>query len=180
LFGIPPGCPRGRRCRFSDSDFNLLTIHHPDAADRGGIAMPPGVNTTGAVTCPDGQSCKYDGSQRFRIVFKLDPFMGQAVSKVGRTTGLTKGTVGRTCTSEPVPEGILLCQDHASYADREGDSGSPVFTPLFNSRFVVLDGVLWGEDPRSHDRLFSPISGVQRDLGTLTVCTPLFDDFSVC
>jgi hypothetical protein len=84
-----------------------------------------------------------------------------------------------------VPMGVFLCQDRALYPSREGDSGSPVFTPLFGTRFVILAGINTAvhielRHPERTYQKFSPIGGVQRDLGTLTVCTRLFDDVSIC
>ena len=143
--------------------------------------MPLVANATGAPSCPPGgagASCAYNGTNRFRIVLKADPLMGQPVSKVGRTTGLTRGTVTKTCETEVRTDGTFLCQVEADYAARGGDSGSPVFTPVGST--AVLVGIHWlgVEGPGVH--VFSPISGVQRDLGTLGVCTALFDDVFLC
>jgi hypothetical protein len=167
-FTSPPGdCPRGDRCRWSEAVY-AISLHHSHVA-RGAIAMPPAVNTTGAETCPGEQSCKYDGTNRFSIVFKLDPLVGQPVAKVGRTSGLTTGKVTRTCVPVPRRDGTFLCQSQADFATLTGDSGSAVFTPLFGSGFVVLGGMFWAGNGT---QVFSPISGIQRDMGTLGVCSP--------
>jgi hypothetical protein len=56
-FGTPPGCPPAKMCRFSDSAFvRARHGHHHVQLDRGAIAVPPHINTTGAETCPGGQS----------------------------------------------------------------------------------------------------------------------------
>jgi hypothetical protein len=106
------------------------------------------------------------------------------VAKVGRTTGLTRGAVSnevtKTCVNKPVPEGILLCQSEANYRSRRGDSGSAVFQPV-GDPLVFLVGIHWGgPEGVAGTRVFSPASGIERDLGALTLCSPLFDDVSLC
>jgi hypothetical protein len=52
-----------------------------------------------------------------------------------------------------------------------GDSGSPVFFRKGNSNRVTLLGILWGGsvDEENPEFAYSPMSGVERELGTLKV-----------
>jgi hypothetical protein len=151
-------CPSGRRCRFSDSSF--ARVPHPSGPSvttaRGTIARPP----TGSFT--------WNGVDTFTITAEAAPVAGQAVTKVGRTTGRTSGTVSRTCVNFNVAGSNItqLCQSQASFASAGGDSGSPVFriTSLPN---VTLVGIHWGSGG-----VFSPITGIQMsgELGSVTTC----------
>jgi hypothetical protein len=128
-------CPAGRRCRYSDTSFGRY-----DAAvgsNRGRIARP----NLGSVA--------WNGTSTFRIVSETAfPIGGELLTKVGRTTGRTQGTVTGTCLNINVfgTNITQLCQDIASYASAGGDSGSPVFritnSPAAND--VSLYGIHWG------------------------------------
>lgn len=76
------------------------------------------------------------------------PILGQAVSKVGRTTGQSFGTVTHSCLNliapAPAPAGrAVLCQYLATTTAGPGDSGSPVFRVLPGNQAQVT-GLLWG------------------------------------
>jgi hypothetical protein len=105
---------------------------------------------------------------------------GDQVSKVGRSTGRTDGTVTDVCVNfrklvvyPPVVRSYdvqLLCQVVAELTVMGGDSGSAVFsTPSGSSRQVVLHGILWGGG-RARQAAFSPIEGIERDLGLVNSC----------
>lgn len=154
-------CPAGRICRYSDSSFYSL---HADALyDHGHLARPaPG-------------SVVWNGTDRFRITAEAAPVVGEAVTKVGRTTGRTSGSVRATCKNYNVISFNLtmLCQTEADYFSSSGDSGSPVFA-ITSGDDVALGGINWGRlDTRA---VFSPIDGIQRDteLGPLTTCAAGF------
>ncbi len=151
-------CPSGRRCRFSDSSF--VRVPNPSgpsvATARGSIARPP----VGSFT--------WNGVDTFTITAEAAPVVGQAVTKVGRTTGRTSGTVQQTCANFNVSGSTItqLCQSRASFESAGGDSGSPVFriTALPN---VTLVGIHWGSGG-----VFSPITGIQMsgELGSVSTC----------
>lgn len=154
------GCPRGRRCRFSDANF-------ADGADHveftlGGIAKTTGVNNG---------SLEIDGG--FSVTAERSAAVGQTANKVGRTTGWTAGTVTRTCVDTGVfgSNIVLLCQDfvenNAVQIVGAGDSGSPVFR-ISGGDKVALLGTLWGGNSPGTLFVYSPIANVEQELGALT------------
>jgi len=153
------GCPAGRRCRRSDSSF--IQVPHPSG---------PAVTTArGTIARPAVNSFTWNGVDIFNITSEGSALVGQAVTKVGRTTGRTAGTVSQTCVNTNVSGSTItqLCQTFANYGNAGGDSGSPVFriTTLPN---VVLVGINWGGNGTIS--VFSPITQIQQELGALNTC----------
>jgi len=151
-------CPAGRQCRFSDTSF--ARVPHPSG---------PAVTTAlGSIARPAVNSFTWNGVDTFTITAEAAPVVGQAVTKVGRTTGRTTGTIQQTCANFNVSGSTItqLCQSRASYTSAGGDSGSPVFriTALPN---VTLVGIHWGSGG-----VFSPITGIQMagELGAVNTC----------
>jgi hypothetical protein len=105
----------------------------------------------------------------FNITGEADPLVGQAVTKVGRTTGRTAGTVQQTCVNVNVDGTNItqLCQSISNYANAGGDSGSPVFR-ITTLPSVVLVGINWGGNGTTS--VFSPITNIQQELGALNTC----------
>ena len=151
-------CPAGRRCRFSDSSF--ARVPHPSG--------PTVTTARGTIARPAVNSFTWNGVDTFTITAEAAPVVGQAVTKVGRTTGRTSGTVQQTCANFNVGGSNItqLCQSRASFSSAGGDSGSPVFriTALPN---VTLVGIHWGSGG-----VFSPITGIQMagELGSVSTC----------
>jgi hypothetical protein len=123
----------------------------------------------------------HDGSRTisgfFMIVDKIQrpPYVGEFLYKVGYTTGWTGQRVTHRCKKEDYkPAGDLLCQAWVGAGAGPGDSGSPVFKIVSGPK-VVLYGVLWWVANDSSWFKFSPMSGVEADLGTLHV----YDDMDV-
>jgi hypothetical protein len=148
------GCPRGRRCRFSDAS---------RAAYAPGIDFTLG--TLAQTTGPNNGSIDISGS--FDIVAEGSASVGQTVNKVGRTTGWTQGAVTNTCVNTGVLGSNILqfCQTFVSAGVGAGDSGSPVFIEA--RRGVTLVGILWGGSG-STSFVYSPISNIEQELGALT------------
>jgi len=157
-------CPAGRRCRYSDTSFGRYDS--AVASSRGRIARP----ALG--------SFAWNGTSSFRIVSETSfPVAGELLTKVGRTTGRTQGTVTATCFNVNVSGTNItqLCQDSASYASAGGDSGSPVFritnSPAAND--VSLYGIHWGSGG-----VFSAVGSfnIQRasEMGPINACAPGF------
>jgi hypothetical protein len=153
------GCPRGRRCRYSDSNF---------ADGAAGVAFALGriAKTTG----PNNGSLDIAGE--FRIAGEGAASVGDAANKVGRTTGWTQGTVTRTCVNTGVSASniVLFCQDFVASTAQivaGGDSGSPVFRIVGNDRVTLL-GNLWGGNSSGTQFVYSPIANIERELGALT------------
>lgn len=95
-----------------------------------------------------------------------DPNLGNKVYKSGINTGLTYGDVTETYITKNHPYfGYLYEQFVADYTSGSGDSGCPVFKTTVNG--VKLVGVHWGHN--STRSFFSPISGVESDLGVVAL-----------
>jgi len=153
------GCPAGRVCRRSDSSF--IQVPHPSG--------PTVTIARGTIARPAVNSFNWNGVDIFNITGEADPLTGQAVTKVGRTTGRTAGTVQQTCVNVNVSGTNItqLCQSIATYANAGGDSGSPVFR-ITTLPSVVLVGINWGGNGTIS--VFSPITNIQQELGALNTC----------
>jgi hypothetical protein len=154
------GCPRGRVCRYADSNF----VDGADAVDfpLGTIAKTTGLNngsldTVGTFNITD--------DERVATV-------GEIANKVGRTTGWGQGVVSRTCTNTGVSGTniVLLCQSFVENTVFQivagGDSGSPVFR-IDGGNNVTLLGNLWGGNSSGKLFVYSPLSGITKELGAL-------------
>lgn len=154
------GCPRGRKCRFSDANFS--------DGDTGVSFTLGGIEKT---TGPNNGSLTIAG--QFSIVGESASTVGDTLNKTGRTTGWTRGTVTRTCANTGVSGSniVLLCQDfvenNAFQIVAGGDSGSPVFA-ITSGDNVTLRGTLWGGNSSGTLFVYSPIDNVERELGPLT------------
>ena len=154
-------CPLTSLCRYSDASF--VRLDDDVTSRRGAIARPATLGTLA-----------WNGVATFRIISEADPVVGRVVRKVGRTTGMSAGTVSRTCTNVNVSASPFrfLCQAQANYASSPGDSGSPVFSLLGGGggNDVRLNGIHWGSN--GSIVVFSPIGNIQRsdELGPLSTC----------
>jgi hypothetical protein len=152
-------CPRGRKCRYSDSNFS-----------EGDSAVGFALGTIARTTGPNNGSLEIAGE--FSISGEGAALVGQTANKVGRTTGWTQGQVTRTCVNTGVSASniVLLCQDFVEN-NRQivagGDSGSPIFR-INNSGRVTLLGNLWGGNSSGTLFVYSPIANIERELGPLT------------
>src|SRR5690606_18776518 len=98
-----------------------------------------------------------------------ESIVGDPVEKVGRTTGMTRGEVTRTCVDVHIwgNDHALPCQDFADYGSADGDSGSPVYS-RYGADEVTMYGIhhaesFWG------DGIFSPMWLVRIDYPHLMV-----------
>lgn len=154
------GCPRGRKCRYSDANFSQGS---PIAFAVGRIAKTTGANNG---------SLEIAGE--FTISGEATATVGTTANKVGRTTGWTQGTVTRTCTDTGVSGTniVLLCQDFVESSIQlvaGGDSGSPTFR-IENRDSVTLLGNLWGGNSSGTLFVYSRVGNVRQELGgNLTV-----------
>jgi hypothetical protein len=158
-----PGCPRGRKCRYSDA----ARAVYANAADQGlgQIAQTSGPNNgsltiTGTITI-GSDDCSGSNNNTGGCL----P-VGTMVNKVGRTTGWTSGNITNTCVNTGVSGTniVQLCQSFVSAGVAGGDSGSDVFQGTNN---VKLVGILWGGSSNGDQFVFSPFANVVRELGTL-------------
>ncbi len=151
-------CPRGRKCRYSDA---LRAAYASGISyTLGGIAKTSGPN--------DG-SVEIAGT--FTIGSEGTAAVGATVNKVGRTTGWTQGLVTNTCVNTAVLGSniVQLCQTFVSAGVGAGDSGSPVFS---GTSTVTLLGILWGGNSSGKEFVYSPMSGIEQELGLLTTSPP--------
>ncbi|RZN42792.1 MAG: hypothetical protein EF813_01135 [Methanosarcinales archaeon] len=113
------------------------------------------------------------GTEDYEIIrpvtdYRDHPDKDDIVFKTGITTGLTMGTVeGKTDVGSQT-HGTLEDQYYADYTSAGGDSGSPVYIytnhyPDDPEREIV--GIHWGLT--SDYAYFSPVSGVETDLGVV-------------
>jgi len=153
------GCPRGRRCRYSDANFSA-----------GNSATSFTLGAIARTTGPNNGSLEIAGE--FSISGQDAAIVGQTANKVGRTTGWTQGRVTRTCVNTGVSASniVMLCQDFVENnleIVAGGDSGSPVFR-INNSGRATLLGNLWGGNSSGTLFVYSPIANIERELGPLT------------
>lgn len=148
------GCPSGTVCRFSDASREAYTSS--TTSTLGKIAKTTGPNN-GSVTISGNLSITAKGSAA----------VGQVVGKIGRSSGWTTGKVTNTCVNVLVSGTNigLFCQNLVSAKLKAGDSGSPVFK---GSSTVTLVGLLWGGNAAGTQFAYSPLSGIEKELGALT------------
>jgi hypothetical protein len=154
-------CPAGNVCRYSDSAF--VKLDSAVSYSRGRIARTNGLGSlTINTTYP-----------RFRIGSEASsPLAGETLNKMGRTTGWSRGTVQNTCVSIGASGTNLryICQDLVAAKVGPGDSGSPVFKVITSPVRVKLYGILWGGNSTGTLFVFSRLSNIQKELGTLATC----------
>ncbi|MCP3162300.1 S1 family peptidase [Myxococcus qinghaiensis] len=149
-------CPAGRVCRSSDSAF-----FRADAAIGTYVVQTPGAFNLNI-------SAWWDVTGKV-----LYPSQGQVVFKTGRTTGTTNGTIEWACAtvnSGGTPQ-TYYCNYIATSPTQNGaggDSGSPVYFLTGNG--VTLTGLMWGAGSSPWNFGFSPLGGVQAELGVVPYC----------
>jgi hypothetical protein len=97
---------------------------------------------------------------RFYIWNWLAPTENMLVSKVGRASGWTMGTVSDTCFDESFGSNrVLLCQGIADFYGSPGDSGSPVcyWWWFYDVDTVELVGLFWGSDGNVGGQVLQPM-----------------------
>jgi hypothetical protein len=158
LFTVYP-CPSGRKCRWSDAA-RVKYVTGP-GIDFGGIARTTGL---GSITI-DGANPVFNITAE-----KTKPLYLSTVHKIGRSTGWSKGVVISTCSALNVKDTniTLFCQSRVVAQVKPGDSGSPVFSWSGSGSNVTLHGILWGGNDAGTVFAFSPMSGVEAELGALS------------
>jgi hypothetical protein len=153
------GCPRGAKCRFSDSSWAEYDVASLSAGDQ--IARTTGINNGSLTIDPNNPS--------FSVTSKDasgNQLVGTVVNKVGRTTGWSQGPVSASCVDTGVQGSniVLLCQDFVDAGVAGGDSGSNVFR-VTGSGTVSVVGSLWGGNAAGTLFVYSPYSAVKAELG---------------
>lgn len=158
-------CPPPLACRYSDAS---RAAYVPGAEfTLGRIARVDEVTMSLADTT-------HTIAGEWRIKAKrADPVQGEVAHKTGRTTGWTNGVTTGTCVDVLAlgTTHIRLCQAIVSALVAGGDSGSPVFYRRGTNANVTLLGILWGgnTDEEAPEFVYSPMSGIERELGVLKV-----------
>jgi len=176
-YTMSAGCPVARFCRYSDA--SRAQYAAGQVFTLGQIARPAALNTSltdGDVT--PSILVLSDAAPTYRISAEQHvPVLGQPLSKVGRTTGWTHGTVTATCENVSVTDSHItqLCQSLVSAYVDGGDSGSPVFG-LHTDGTAFLAGILWGSSTdlvtNEVQFIFSPLGQVEAELGELATIDP--------
>jgi hypothetical protein len=157
-------CPRGRKCRYSDSARALYSSGV--GSSRGAIARTSGPNNgslevtgTFTITSQDNTTSSFA--------------IGTTVNKIGRTTGWTQGNVTQTCVNTNVSGTSItqLCQTFVEDPGGAvivggGDSGSNVFRVTSGDN-VQLVGILWGGNSSGTLFVFSPLKQIRDELGAI-------------
>lgn len=115
---------------------------------------------------PNSGSLDRDGTY-LTVTGKADAVVGQAIQKIGRTTGWTSGTVTRTCVDLNFGStvGTTSCQTASNAGSDSGDSGSGVF--IRNGENATFVGILSGGINSTGEMVFSPVSNIEADLGNI-------------
>jgi len=149
-------CPVGRKCRYSDAA--RAAYASGVSFSRGRIEKTSGVNN-GSLTISGYFSINAEGGGS----------AGNTANKVGRTTGWSQGSLTSTCVDTNVSFSniTVLCQNWVKAKVGAGDSGSPVFIGSGSSS-VKLAGILWGGNTSGTTFVYSTISRIEQELGSLT------------
>jgi hypothetical protein len=158
-------CPAGDRCASGDVNF---------------VAAAAGVGVAqGRIARPPLNSRIWNGTDTFRVTTNGAAQVGNAITKVGRTTGRTAGAVTGDCVDMGVADTdiTLFCQDTADYVSDPGDSGSPVFritNAMTNDVSIV--GIHWGgsDEAGVNSAVYTPFLQVELEMGNLNVCAAGF------
>jgi hypothetical protein len=155
-------CPRGKKCRYSDSS---RALYDASVGSSYAIASTSGPNN-GSLTVTG--SFSVTGQDNTTTNFPI----GTQVNKVGRTPGWTQGVVTNTCVNTNVSGSQItqLCQTFVSAPSgavvvQGGDSGSGVFTLSGSNASIV--GILWGGNGSGTQYVFSPFKQVRDELGPI-------------
>ena len=157
-------------CRYSDATAVRIDAGVPNS--QGYIAQ-----TLFAAEGPGGRgSLTIDrNNPAFRIAAKGGPaYTGRPSNKMGSETGWTSGCVTATCADTDQPGrswSKLRCQYRVGLGVDDRDSGSPVFVDNGDGRYL-LDGIIFAKAKDGSYGVYSPIFGIEQDLGTLTVTDP--------
>jgi hypothetical protein len=162
-----PGCPYapfGFVCRYSDAA--VAAYETARTPVRFGSIYRTEFFGTGASA---GSVTLANGPDHFTISGEAPyPLGGEILNKVGRTTGWTRGPVIATCVDVGVSGTniAMLCQDYVGAVVGGGDSGSPVFEQVGDSRYATLYGILWGGGGTVF--VFSAMENIRFELGNFS------------
>ena len=168
---LHPDCPSRRFCRYSDAVF---ANYAGDLGIRGRVSRPSTVCTVPGVMCDLMVDRPTDDIRIAQATIGF--FTGQVLDKVGMRSGWTRGAITNTCVDVNVVEvdasgtvnqtdNTMLCQTLVATSSFPGDSGAPVFQFYDGYDAGNFAGILWGATVNFQSMVFSPIDGIQKDLG---------------
>ena len=147
-------------CRLSDASFFKAQLGVPLMLGKITRTTAYGQGARGSLTV-DNANPSFDIGRK---ATRWDIAVGDRMDKVGRTSGWTRGNVTQACVRLQDFE----CQYVTTTWSEPGDSGSPIFFESLGT--AVLNGILWGGPYGDWNTTwFSPIWGIEGDLGPLTV-----------
>ena len=159
---VSTGCPSGATCKYSDALFAKYDTAAFGAKQKIAYAPSGAGNVQG----------------NLHVIQVLStPAVGTAVWKTGRTTGSTNTVIASTCQRlkyASYPTTFLCVNKVDTQFSRGGDSGGPVWIVSGGNNItftgLVSGGGGWQFGPfASGTGYYSPMSAIQKDLGTLTV-----------
>jgi hypothetical protein len=142
-------CPPSATCYLSDA----AVLRHGAASQ----------SQHGKIAWPSSNNSLLVNGGRLEVEDMEDPIEGQAVYKVGGTTGRTFGYVEYPCVLLTKLDGTkFICQGLATYYSDEGDSGGPVFRLTSSTTAIALGTAYYRfEYPENvWNGVFSPMSGI--------------------
>lgn len=159
---VSTGCPTGAVCKYSDALFAKF-----DAAALGAKQQ--------VAYAPNGPGNVQGNLNVIQVL--SSPAVGSAVWKTGRTTGSTSTVVSATCQRlkyDTYPTTFLCLNKVDTQFSKGGDSGGPVWIVSGGNNItftgLVSGGGGWEFGPLAFGRgYYSPMSAIQKDLGTLTI-----------
>ncbi len=107
-------------------------------------------------------------------------YVGQTVYHLGAETGLTSGQITGKGDAYNGEYGDLYQQVYTDYNHEKGDSGGPVWLEFWLSgeKHYWGCGIHWGKDPDTDEGIFSPLDGIEDNLGyEVEITGPWVDDF---
>ncbi len=94
-----------------------------------------------------------------------NPSVGAPVRMSGLSSDITYGHVTNYADVEHSLYGMLYNQVIATYSATHGDSGAPIYEPVYHE-YVTIYGIHWGRVTYIETySIFSPIGGIINDLG---------------
>jgi hypothetical protein len=149
------------KCRYSDAAISRVD---------GGVGIQFGTIARTYYSATDVGSLDIDPAKpRFTITGEASSqTVGTLVNKMGRTTGWTRGSITAICVDgKPSTWRKTYCNTLANYGSQGGDSGAPVFR--VSSDNAIVHGINWGTRKKTGEALYSPMTGIRRDLGSFSI-----------
>lgn len=134
-------------------DVDILGGHYADASFIEYSNVEPKIHVDNSVT---------EDVIGFLSTAPVDGWVGWPISKSGKTTGVTSGTITGIRVSADQNGWVYYNQVKATYDSESGDSGAPVYRMSNGNLFII--GIHHGVLPDGSS-CFSPLSGVVSDLG---------------